>query len=89
MPQKKPATKKAATSNEPVAQPETREQKLVRLANKRVAAAITKLRLIGNLSAYRPTDEQVDKIMEAIGSSAAAVESRLRIKRQSEDSFTL
>lgn len=73
----------------PAAVKETREEKLRRLASKRVAAAATKIRLIGNLSAYRPTDEQVDKIMEALGECCARIDARLRGSKKDIDPFSL
>lgn len=86
---KKPAVKKVAASPEPEKPAETREEKLIRLGNKRVAAAITKIRLIGNLSAYKPTDEQVDKIMQAIAEAAQRMDNRLRLRKEDPTNFAL
>ena len=55
-----------------------RELKLKELANKRVPAAIEKIRLIGNLASYKPTPGQVDKIMAELRSACKKVEDRLR-----------
>lgn len=65
---------------------ETKEQKMVRLGNKRVERAIGNIRLIGNLAAYKPSEEQIDQIMTALGASCAKVEARLR--GQSKESYT-
>lgn len=47
---------------------ESKEQKFVRLATKRTQAALTKIRLIGNLtsSGYRYTDEQAQRVIGAL-----------------------
>lgn len=47
---------------------ETKEQKFVRLATKRTQAALTKIRLIGNLagSSYHYTPEQSAKILASL-----------------------
>lgn len=85
---KKASSKKPVTLDVPVVE-ETREQKLARLANKRVTAALNKIRLIGNLSAYKPTDEDVDKICVAIADAAQRLEARLRGVRREHADFTL
>jgi len=56
---------------------ETREAKLVRLANARVTKACKYIALVGNLAGYKPTPGQVDKIMTALGESCARVNNRL------------
>lgn len=78
---KKSTSKKTEDSPEPTVV-ETKEQKLIRLANKRVANACAKISLIGNLGAYKPTDEQVTKIMTALGESCARVQNRLEGSRK-------
>jgi len=57
------AKKKSAASVKPS---ETREQKFVRLAVKRVNKAINDLRLVGNLGAYPHTDAQTDSIFATL-----------------------
>ncbi|MDR5730670.1 MAG: hypothetical protein RB191_24940 [Terriglobia bacterium] len=87
------ATKKAATKKStPLpadVMPETREDKLRRLAIKRVNKAVNSIRLIGNLAAYKPTDEQVDKIMEQLGETCARIDARLRGTKKDAAAFTL
>jgi two-component sensor histidine kinase len=68
---------------------ETREDRLIRLAHARVKKAMNAIRLIGNLSAYKPTDEQVDAIMEALGDSCARIDARLRGTKKDVVPFTL
>lgn len=88
MPAKK-TTKKTAPQTEIAPILETREQKLERLAGKRVTSALNKIRLIGNLAAYKPDDEQVDKICVALADAAQRVEARLRGTRKESAEFTL
>lgn len=83
------STKRKESSSEVAVIPETREQKLVRLANKRVANAIAKITVIGNLAAYKPTGEQIEKIMTALGESCARVQNRLEGTRKDSVTFTL
>lgn len=60
------------------AQAETKAQKFVRLAEKRVPAAIKKIMLIGNLSGpgYDPTAEQIKKIEDALATAVEATMAR-------------
>lgn len=88
MPTKKTAARKT-TPTEAEKPAETREQKLIRLAGKRVTAALNKIRLIGNLAAYKPSDEEVDKICIAIADATQRVEARLRGTRKEAAEFTL
>lgn len=88
MPTKK-STPKAKPVTDTSIPKESKEQKVVRLGTKRVNAAITKLRLIGQLATYKPTSEQVDKIEQQIGSSCAAMMNKLRMNRKAEETFTL
>lgn len=69
--------------------PETREQKLVRLANARVTKACKYISLVGNLAAYKPTDAQIAKIMAALADSCARVENRMTGTRTESISFTM
>jgi len=57
---------------------ETKEQKLLRLAAARVQKACKAISLIGNLAAYAPTDEDIDRMMAALGDQCASIENRLR-----------
>lgn len=68
---------------------ESKQEKLFRLAQSRVTAACNKIRLVGNLSAYKPTDAEVDKIMQALGSTCANVETKLRGTSIKNIEFTL
>lgn len=60
---------------------ETPTQKLARLANKRVNKAITQIRLIGNLGAYGPTQQQKDVIVRAIESEVAAMKNNINVTK--------
>ena len=68
---------------------ETREEKLVRLANARVTKACKYITLIGNLAAYKPSDKQVEKIMSALGESCARVNNRLDGVRRESVTFRI
>lgn len=68
---------------------EDKPAKLRRIGNDRLKKACNGIRLIGNLAAYKPTDEQIDKIMEALGSSCAAVDARLRGTRRDNVDISL
>ncbi len=56
---------------------ETPDQTLKRLARRRVTEAIKRIRLVGNLSSYRPTEEQAKLILKALDDEMNAVERRL------------
>jgi len=81
-------SKTPSTSATPVVV-ETKEQKLIRLATSRVAKACKSISLIGNLAAYRPTEKDVDTIMEALGATCAGVENRLRGVQKGAKPFSL
>lgn len=68
---------------------EDRPAKLRRIGMERIKKAVNTIRLIGNLAAYKPTDEQIDKIMEALGGACAAIDARLRGTRKSDVDFNL
>jgi len=68
---------------------ETKSQKLIRLSAKRVNKAINDIRLIGNLSTYKPNDAQIDAIMSALGESCAAAEARMRGSKRDANAFSL
>jgi len=59
--------------------------KLKELAEKRVPAAIEKIRLIGNLAGYKPSSQQVDKIMSALCDACKKIEGRLRGNVEEEE----
>ena len=52
--------------------------KLKELADKRVPAAVEKIRLIGNLGNYKPNPFEVNKIMTALRNACKKAEDRLR-----------
>lgn len=96
----KPVTKVAETETttkmavvrkgrKPVDPNESREQKLIRLANKRVTAACKYIRLIGNLATYQPTALQIQAIERALGESSASTINRLNNVREESITFTL
>ena len=68
---------------------ETREEKLIRLANARVTKACKYIALVGNLAGYKPTPGQVDKIMAALGESCARVNNRLDGVRRESITFQI
>jgi hypothetical protein len=68
---------------------EPKEAKLLRLAKSRVTRAVNSIKFVGNLAAYKPNDEQIDKIMQAIGGTAASVEARLRGTKRDGAAFSL
>lgn len=70
---------------------ETAEEKFIRIANLRVPNAIKKIKLIGNLSAsaYRCTDEQIDKIVASLRQTVDEVESKFKKGSKKTDSFSL
>lgn len=68
----------------------SKEAKLRELAGKRVPAAVDKIRLIGNLAGYKPTAQQVDKIMATLRTACKKVEDRLRGNiEEAEQDFSL
>lgn len=72
-----PAAAVVARGRKPVPENETREDKLIRLAEARVNAACKRIKLIGNLAAYKPTAAQTEQIMQALGMACANVNNRL------------
>jgi hypothetical protein len=91
---KKTASSKAAETaprkgRQPVDPNETKEQKLVRLANKRVTNACKYIRYCGNLAAYKPNEAQVKAIMTALAESCAAVNNKLEGVRSESITFRL
>lgn len=73
----------------PVPENETREQKLMRLAEARVTKACKYISLVGNLAAYRPNAAQIELIMKALGESCANVNNRLDGGRKDSVTFRL
>ena len=59
---------------------ETKEEKFARLATKRTQAALTKIRLLGNLtgSSYRYTEDQASKIITTLRQAIDEVEGKFR-----------
>jgi len=84
-----PDKKKAPHVNATPEVKETKEQKLLRLAASRVQKACKAISLIGNLAAYAPTDEDIDRMMAALGDQCASVENRLRGRRTKLTPFSL
>lgn len=68
---------------------EPTDAKLMRLAKARVTRAVKAIKFVGNLSAYKPNDDQIDKIMEALAGTCAAVEARMRGTKRDAAVFTL
>lgn len=83
------ASKEATAKQIEEKQLETREQKLARLADARVTAACHRIRLVGNLAAYKPTAQQIATMMEALGMACASIQNRFEGSRKETFTFTL
>ena len=82
------AAKKA--TRKPSAQPtETRDQKFVRLAVKRVNKVINDVRLVSNLATYPHTPEQASSIVNAINEAVDTMSQRLAGTKVSREAFKL
>lgn len=70
---------------------ETPDEKFKRIANLRVPNAIKKIKLIGNLSAsaYKYSDEQIDKIVASLRQAIDEVEAKFKKGTKKSDSFSL
>jgi len=70
---------------------ETPEDKFKRIANLRVPNAIKKIKLIGNLSAsaYKYSDEQIDKIIAGLRQAVDEIEAKFKKGSKKSDSFSL
>ncbi len=70
---------------------ETPEDKFKRIANLRVTNAIKKIKMIGNLSAsaYKYSDEQIDKIISSLRQTIDEVEAKFKKGSKKADSFSL
>lgn len=80
------------TTNEDVAlDNETKAETFQRLANKRVNNALDKIRLIGNLSSanYEYTEEQVNKIEDALRMATDRIMDKFRKVRRDVNKFEL
>ena len=53
--------------------------KLIELSGKRVSVAIKRISLVGNLAAYKPTEAEAEKIVEALEAAVGVVRTRLKI----------
>ena len=81
---KKKAAKTNANANE------TPQQKLMRLAGKRVPKATKAIAALGNLKAYKPTDVQAKAIITAVQTSVDALKERLTAANgKTESTFAL
>ena len=73
---------------------ETKEEKFARLATKRTQAALTKIRLLGNLtgSSYRYTEDQAGKIIATLRQAIDEVDGKfkkIRGQKVGDQSFSL
>jgi len=70
---------------------ETPEDKFKRIANLRVPNAIKKVKLIGNLSAsaYKYSDDQIDKIIASLRQAVDETEAKFKKGSKKADSFSL
>ena len=75
-----------------MAEAETKHDKFKRLANQRVANALKKIELIGNLSSsgYEYTPEEVDKIFIALQQTLDSTKNRFsKSKKEETQKFAL
>jgi len=68
---------------------ESMHDKLLRLAASRVTRACKVIQHIGNLAAYKPSEAEIERIMEALGESCASVQNRLNGIRRESITFSL
>ena len=68
---------------------EEKRKKLSLLASKRVSRAVTSIRLVGNLGAYKPTLPQIQAISNAISEAHKNAVARLQGSSQAAAGFTL
>ena len=70
---------------------ETPEERFKRIAVLRVPNAIKKIKLIGNLSAsaYKYTDEQIDKIISSLREAIGEVEAKFKKGSKKTDTFSI
>ena len=70
---------------------ETKEERSIRLANKRVNNAIKKISLIENLATgnYSFTDEQRQKIVDALSDAVVNVDTAFNTKKVLSDAFCI
>jgi hypothetical protein len=83
MPSKKKTSKKTATKAT-----ESKQEKFVRLAPKRVVRTINSmrsLRKLANRNSYEWTDEQANKILAAIAAEAKALQDALNSTEKAKD----
>ena len=72
--------------------PESRRDRFVRLANKRVNKALKAMRLIGNLSnrsSYEYTDADINKIIRTLDAELKELRLRFETGARSDDEFSL
>ena len=85
--------KKSRTDNYKEADSETREERFIRLAEKRVPRAIQAISSIGKLSntyAYEFTDADVEKILRALNLAVREVEDKFkRVSSRDQVKFRL
>lgn len=70
---------------------ETKQERSIRLANKRVNNAIKKISLIENLAAgnYSYTDEQKEKIVMAISDAVVSVDNAFKTSKVLTETFCI
>lgn len=68
---------------------ETKEQKLARLASKRIPAAVKRIKHVGNLAAYGPTRDQADRMLHMLRLALTAAEAAFEKKKEVQESFLL
>lgn len=68
---------------------ESKHDKLTRLANGRITKACKAIMQIGNLAAYKPTESEIEKMMQALGETCAGVQNRLNGVRRESITFSL
>ncbi len=68
---------------------ETKEQALLRLANKRVPKALKAIQMIGNLAGYKPLPSQVKHIIDTLNGAVKRLEGKLSGGGSSAPEFNL
>ena len=75
--------RKAPPANESI------HDKLIRLSAFRVTRACKLIQQIGNLANYKPSEPEIERIMQALGESCASVQNRLNGIRRDSITFSL
>ena len=89
---KKPQARQVIDAESGQLRDETKEERFVRLATIRVTTAVKRIRLLetlGNLKQYPHTEEQTEKVLEALVSAVERVRAAFHGVPETKDTFTL